>query len=98
MASSKLVKDISIEHCCYFSSEDKEKGEDNEIRTPMNLASVEIGAKIVDCSSEVEPASSVLDSNLSTLWLTEEGFPQWICISLKGLCEYLKNKIAHISV
>lgn len=50
----------------------------------MNWASSKDGAMLVDVSSELEgcPASNVLNDDLSTIWLSEEGFPQWLCISL----------------
>lgn len=54
---------------------------------PVNLASESLGAKLVDFSSEIKNcvAANVLNTDLSKLWLTEEGLPQWICISLSDL-------------
>ena len=42
------------------------------------------GAHIVDVSSEIEGclAENALNNQLNSIWLTEEGLPQWICISL----------------
>jgi hypothetical protein len=51
----------------------------------MNWAAA--GASVVSYSSEVPgcEAYHVLDSDPSTIWLSEDGLPQWLCISLKGL-------------
>lgn len=53
----------------------------------QNWASSDLGATIVDVSSESSncPGTSVLDWTASSVWLTEEGLPQWISISLKNL-------------
>ena len=52
-----------------------------------NYASKGEGAKLVDFSSELEgcDACHVLDPNLANIWLSEEGLPQWLCISLDGV-------------
>ena len=53
----------------------------------LNYASVSEGAKLVDFSSELEGCSAthVLDPQLPNIWLSEEGLPQWLCISLDGV-------------
>jgi hypothetical protein len=33
------------------------------------------------------PADNMLNSNLPSIWLTEEGLPQWVCISLQHMKE-----------
>lgn len=50
----------------------------------MNWASAELGATIQVVSSQVPgcEACNVLTDNLSEIWLSETGIPQWICISL----------------
>ncbi len=60
----------------------------------MNWASSKDGATLVDVSSELEgcPASNVLNDDLSTIWLSEEGFPQWLCISLAKF-EHIPNLV-----
>ena len=52
-----------------------------------NYASAVEGGKLVDFSSELEGcnATHVLDPQLSNIWLSEEGLPQWLCISLDGI-------------
>ena len=49
-----------------------------------NWANALNGAHIVDVSSEIEGclAENALNNQLNSIWLTEEGLPQWICISL----------------
>ena len=51
-----------------------------------NLGSSELGARLVDHSSQVHgcEASHVLTGPLQQLWLSEEGLPQWLCISLSA--------------
>jgi len=53
----------------------------------VNWASSDLGAKVVDVSSESPDCLSLnaLDWNQSSMWMTEEGLPQWISISLKDL-------------
>jgi hypothetical protein len=53
----------------------------------QNWASSDLGATIVDVSSESTncPGTSVLDWTASSVWLTDEGLPQWISLSLKNL-------------
>ena len=52
----------------------------------MNLSSVEFGAQVIDCSSEVFTceARNTLSDDLSSIWLSDGAPPQWICISLVG--------------
>lgn len=54
-----------------------------------NYASLNEGAKLVDFSSELEgcDAAHILDPHLPNIWLSEEGLPQWLCISLDGIKE-----------
>ena len=52
----------------------------------VNVASGTLGAKLVDYSSEIagcEAQNVLLDH--SNLWLTEPGFPQWVCVSLEDI-------------
>jgi hypothetical protein len=53
----------------------------------INWATYDFGARLIDFSSEIEgcEASNVLDSHLPHIWLSEEGVPQWLCISLGEL-------------
>lgn len=53
----------------------------------LNWATSLLGCKIVDVSSEIEScqASNVLDPHLPSIWLTEPGLPQWLCISLSDI-------------
>lgn len=53
----------------------------------INWATNDYGARLIDFSSEIEgcEASNVLDSHLPHIWLSEEGVPQWLCISLGEL-------------
>lgn len=53
----------------------------------MNWATFDLGAKVIDVSSEIETcnASNVLDPHLPSIWLTEDGLPQWLCISLANV-------------
>lgn len=55
----------------------------------MNWASENFGAKIVSVSSEVPgcEASNLLDPSPERLWLSEDGLPQWVCVSLENLSE-----------
>ena len=50
----------------------------------VNWASAELGTTLVDFSSEVADceAQNVLESSMNSIWLTEEGIPQWFCLSL----------------
>eukprot|EP01035_Chromulina_nebulosa_P022732 gene22732-29431_t len=52
----------------------------------MNLSSVDFGAQVIDCSSEVFTceARNTLSDDLSSIWLSDGAPPQWICISLVG--------------
>ena len=52
----------------------------------MNLSSIEFGAQVIDCSSEVFTceARNILSDDLSSIWLSDGAPPQWICISLVG--------------
>ena len=52
----------------------------------MNLSSIEFGAQVIDCSSEVFTceARNILSDDLSSIWLSDGAPPQWICISLAG--------------
>ena len=52
----------------------------------LNWASKECGARVIDCSSEINgcEAKNVLDPHISNIWLTEEGSPHWLCIALNG--------------
>ena len=52
----------------------------------LNWASKDCGARVVSFSSEVNgcEASNVLDPQLSSIWLSEEVAPHWICLSLNG--------------
>lgn len=54
-----------------------------------NYATELEGANLIDFSSEQEGcnANHVLDPHLSNIWLSEEGLPQWLCISLDGVNE-----------
>ena len=60
----------------------------------MNWASASVGAKLVDFSSQVfsGDASNVLDDDHRRIWLTEDGTPQWLCISLLKLAD-VKNLV-----
>ena len=51
----------------------------------LNWATSLLGCKIVDVSSEVCPAANVLDPHLPSIWLTDTGLPQWLCISLADI-------------
>jgi len=53
----------------------------------MNFANPLFGAKVISSSSEVPGCSAehVLSEDLSKIWLSEEGIPQWLCISLQDL-------------
>ena len=50
----------------------------------INWATDELGASLVDYSSEVPgcEAENILSNTISTIWLSDEGLPQWICLSL----------------
>ena len=52
-----------------------------------NWASLDVGARLVGFSSEVEgcEAENVLNPRLSQLWLSQGASPQWLCISLGQL-------------
>ena len=56
-------------------------------RSPINWASLEMGTALVDFSSEVIgcEAINVLDARISKIWLTCEGLPQWLCLSLANV-------------
>lgn len=60
----------------------------------INWASSSLGAKLVDFSSEVQgcEAANVLEFNLPQLWLSEEGVPQWLCISLASVKADRRNE------
>lgn len=53
----------------------------------MNLVYENLGARIIDCSSEVLTceAKNLLSDELNSIWLTEEGPPQWFCLSFEKL-------------
>lgn len=53
----------------------------------MNYANYDYGVSLVDYSSEMMEceANNVLDSKINTIWLSDEGLPQWLCISLVNL-------------
>ena len=53
----------------------------------VNWATASLGASLVDCSSETETneALNILDPRPAKLWLSSEGLPQWLSISLLGL-------------
>lgn len=53
----------------------------------LNYSTQSEGAKLVDFSSELDGchACHVLDPHLADIWLSEEGLPQWLCISLDGI-------------
>jgi hypothetical protein len=53
----------------------------------INWASKTIGTKVVDYSSNIKgcSADNVLDDNISKIWLSEEGLPQWISLSLQTI-------------
>jgi hypothetical protein len=55
----------------------------------MNWATHIYGAVIVSSSSEIKgcEASNILDDDISKIWLSEEGIPQWICISLENITD-----------
>jgi hypothetical protein len=55
----------------------------------MNWANHIYGAVIVSSSSEIKgcEASNILDDDISKIWLSEEGIPQWICISLENITD-----------
>ncbi|KAJ1426280.1 hypothetical protein B484DRAFT_480161 [Ochromonadaceae sp. CCMP2298] len=55
----------------------------------MNWASTHLGASLVDCSSQLVgcEAEHVLQNDLSRLWLSGEGAPQWLCISLQQVAQ-----------
>ena len=55
--------------------------------TAINWASSDAGARLIDFSSEIEgcEAENVLNPKLNSIWLTEEGLPQWFCLSLSGI-------------
>lgn len=59
-----------------------------------NWANVEYGANMVDFSSEIIGCSAhnVLNDNLSSIWLSEEGFPQWFCVHIAET-ETLRNLV-----
>lgn len=50
----------------------------------MNLANAQQGAEVIGTSSEVAgcEAGHILTDDLSQIWLSEDGIPQWICLSL----------------
>jgi hypothetical protein len=60
----------------------------------MNLASIHLGASIVNASSELPgaEASHLLDDDLSRIWLSEDGIPQWLCISLEQSIPLLSHQ------
>ena len=53
----------------------------------VNWASAELGTSLVDFSSQVNDceAQNVLESSMNSIWLTEEGLPQWFCLSLQNI-------------
>lgn len=53
----------------------------------MNYANSENGICLVDCSSEILgcEAHHVLDEKINTIWLSDEGLPQWLCLSLVNI-------------
>lgn len=53
----------------------------------LNWATASRGAKLIDYSSQLGgcSAANVLDDDISNIWLSENGAPQWLCISLANL-------------
>jgi hypothetical protein len=53
----------------------------------MNYANYDYGVRLVDYSSEMIDceANNVLDNKMNTIWLSGEGLPQWLCLSLVNL-------------
>lgn len=52
-----------------------------------NWANHILGAKLIDFSSEIVgcEAENVLDNDISSIWLTDDGIPQWLCLSLSEI-------------
>jgi hypothetical protein len=61
----------------------------------VNWATSSLGASLVDCSSETNSneAVNILDPRPAKLWLSSEGLPQWLSISLLGLKDIDKRSI-----
>jgi len=61
----------------------------------VNWATASLGATLVDCSSETESneAYNILDPRPAKLWLSSEGLPQWLSISLLSLKDIDKRSI-----
>lgn len=61
----------------------------------VNWATGSLGATIVDCSSELESneACNILDPRPAKLWLSSDGLPQWLSISLTGLKDIDKRSV-----
>ena len=52
-----------------------------------NWASLDLGCRLIDFSSDFEgcPPVNILDNGLQKLWLTKEHLPQWFCMCLNDL-------------
>lgn len=61
----------------------------------MNWATLSCGAAVVSVSSEVAgcEAHHVLTDDVSQIWLSDTGIPQWICISLQSIPNYQNVEI-----
>lgn len=55
----------------------------------MNWAAADLGAVVISCSSELPgcEAKNILDNDLSKIWLSEDGIPQWISMSLHSISQ-----------
>lgn len=61
----------------------------------MNWATLACGAAVISVSSEVAgcEAHHALTDDLSQIWLSDTGIPQWLCISLQNVTNYQNIEI-----
>lgn len=64
----------------------------------MNWATNTYGSQVVSLSSELPGCEgrNILEEDLSKIWLSDEGLPQWLCISLDGIPDKAEVEIRTI--